>query len=206
MNSPQAPSHDNNNRNARLKLLLVIFLFLGPLLAAFLWYYGFGANLAPAGQSNHSPLISPPVPLQLFENPTYDGELVDNNFLKKKWTIVHIIGESCNEFCKKSLYNTRQSRLALGKGTHRVQRMIILSGAELAHEVAVNHTDATVASDNDTGIEVQLKVIMELHPVGEYDALLVDPLGNVMMSVPLEQDPRLLVKDLKKLLKLSRIG
>jgi hypothetical protein len=70
----------------------------------------------------------------------------------------------------------------------------------------VNHTDATVASDNDTGIEVQLKVIMESHPVGEYDALLVDPLGNVMMSVPLDQDPRLLVKDLKKLLKLSRIG
>jgi len=115
MNSPQATSHDNSRRNARLKLLLVIFLFLGPLLAAFLWYYGFGASLAPAGQSNHSPLISPPVPLQLFENPTYDGELVDNNFLNKKWTIVHIIGESCNEFCKKSLYNTRQSRLALGK-------------------------------------------------------------------------------------------
>ena len=38
------------------------------------------------------------------------------------------------------------------------------------------------------------------------DALLVDPLGNVMMAIPLQLDPGKLLKDLKKLLKLSRIG
>ena len=41
---------------------------------------------------------------------------------------------------------------------------------------------------------------------GTYDAVLIDPLGNLMMVVPLDLDPRLLLKDLKKLLKLSRIG
>jgi cytochrome oxidase Cu insertion factor (SCO1/SenC/PrrC family) len=196
----------NRLRASRLKLLLVFSLFLGPLLVAFLWYYGFGARLAPQGQSNHSPLITPAVPLQQFENPAYSGKPVNNTFLKKKWTIVHIVGDSCSESCRKALYNTRQARLAIGKDTNRVQRLIVLSGSVLASEVAANHPDATLVRASDEGIGTLLRSISILFQVGEYDALVVDPLGNLMMSIPLEQDPGLLVKDLKKLLKLSRIG
>ncbi len=196
----------NRLRASRLKLLLVFSLFLGPLLVAFLWYYGFGARLAPQGQSNHSPLITPAVPLPQFENPVYNGKPVNNTFLKKKWTIVHIVGDSCSESCRKALYNTRQARLAIGKDTNRVQRLIVLSGSVLASEVAANHPDATLVRASDEGIGTLLRSISILFQVGEYDALVVDPLGNLMMSIPLEQDPGLLVKDLKKLLKLSRIG
>jgi hypothetical protein len=34
----------------------------------------------------------------------------------------------------------------------------------------------------------------------------VDPLGNLMMRFPLDEDPKGMLEDIKKLLRLSRIG
>ena len=38
------------------------------------------------------------------------------------------------------------------------------------------------------------------------EILLIDPLGNLMMRFPLSDDPKGMLEDIKKLLKLSRIG
>ena len=40
----------------------------------------------------------------------------------------------------------------------------------------------------------------------EAEVLLVDPLGNLMMRFPLSDDPKGMLEDIKKLLRLSRIG
>jgi hypothetical protein len=200
-------SNTSTNLTAsRLKLLLVVLLFLGPLFAAFVWYYGFDASQAPQGQSNHAPLISPVVQIHEFDNQSSDGKSVDFPVFKKKWTIVHIVGSGCDDLCKQSLYNTRQTRIAVGKDLHRIQRLIIVDDKELAELVRLNHTDATVINPGQSGIEKQLEPIIEAADAGANDAVLIDPLGNAMMILPLDLDPRLLLKDLKKLLKLSHIG
>ena len=191
---------------SRLKLLLVVLLFLGPLFAAFIWYYGFDANLAPEGQSNHAPLITPVVQIQEFENQSTDGASVDFPFLKKKWTIVHIVGSGCDASCQRSLYNTRQTRIAVGKDLLRIQRLIVVDNVELDELVSLNHSDATVIHPGQSGLEKQLEPIIEAAAAKSNDAILIDPLGNAMMIIPLDLDPRLLLKDLKKLLKLSHIG
>jgi len=191
---------------SRLKLLLVVLLFLGPLFAAFVWYYGFDARLAPQGQSNHAPLITPVVQIEEFENQLLAGDTVKFPVLKRKWSIVHILGSSCDNFCKRSLYNTRQTRIAVGKDLHRIQRLIILDDPKLAGQVDLNHADAIVISPGQSGIERQLAPIIHAAGAGVYDAILIDPLGNAMMIIPLDLDPGLLLKDLKKLLKLSHIG
>ena len=200
-------SNTSTNLTAsRLKLLLVVLLFLGPLFAAFIWYYGFDASLAPEGQSNHAPLITPVVQIQGFDNQSLDGKSVDFSVLKKKWTIVHIVGSGCDDLCKQSLYITRQTRVAVGKDLHRIQRLIMVNDFELAKQVDLNHADATVFEPGQSGIEKQLEPIIEAAAAGVNDAILIDPLGNAMMIIPLDLDPRLLLKDLKKLLKLSHIG
>ena len=191
---------------SRLKLLLVVFLFLGPLFAAFVWYYGFDASLAPEGQSNHAPLISPVVQIQQFENQSSKNQSVDFSWLKKKWTIIHIVGSDCDDSCKQSLYNTRQTRIAVGKDINRIQRLIIIHEPDLVEQVGLNHTDATMIHPSQSGIGKQLESIVDAAEAGVNDAVLIDPLGNAMMIIPLELDPRLLLKDLKKLLKLSHIG
>jgi cytochrome oxidase Cu insertion factor (SCO1/SenC/PrrC family) len=192
---------------SRLKLLLVVLLFLGPLFAAFVWYYGFDASLAPEGQSNHAPLISPIVQIQEFGNQSSEAKSIDVTTLKKKWTIAHIVDSGCDDSCKQSLYNTRQTRIAVGKDVHRIQRLLIIDGTEeLFEQVGLNHTDAIMVHPDQSGIEKQLERIIEAAGAGANDAVLIDPLGNAMMIIPLDLDPRLLLKDMKKLLKLSHIG
>ena len=194
---------------ARLKLILILAAFLGPLLAAFLWYYGLGAASAPREMSNHAPLLQPPIPLTPFTNPRADGSA---NFaltdLKGKWSILHPLTHHCTATCQQSLYHTRQTRLALGRRANRIRRILISPNRDLLNSLAAEHPDAVrlLHTGDGTGLAGQLIPLRERGRIGEDDAVLVDPLGNVMMVVPEELDPRLLLKDLKKLLKLSRIG
>lgn len=186
----------------RLKLALVFGVFLGPLLAAFVWYYGGAA--APRAATNHAPLIAPPVQLRAFANPAAGDARFDLDALGRKWHIVHILPESCAADCRRALYHTRQARLALGRDAARVRRLFVgRSRAQLA-ALAAAHPDAAGLLAADNGIEKQLAPIHR--DFGRAAALLIDPLGNAMLAIPADLDPRLLLKDLKKLLRLSRIG
>ena len=183
-------------------------LFLGPLLGAFVWYYGFGANLAPRGQSNHAPLIQPAVPLQAFDNALLEGN-VNLQSLERFWTVVHLLNRQCDAGCEKALYNTRQTRIAVGKDGNRIQRFIISANAALLKQLENEHSDAKLVmekGEQGEGLEQQIRQVIRENKLKVDDAVLIDPLGNVMMAIPVELDPRLLLKDLKKLLKISRIG
>ena len=190
----------------RLKLILVLTLFLGPLLAAFLWYYSFGAALTPKGKTNYANLISPVVTLSDFNDHLTDSSAFKLDGLKRKWTIVHIVREACDEQCELSLYNTRQTRIAVGKDANRLQRVLILSTSVPAEPIMEQHADLKVIHMEDSGLGAELAAISADIKSGSNDALMIDPLGNVMMEIPVDLNPSLLLKDLKKLLKLSRVG
>ena len=191
---------------SRLKLVLIISVFLGPLLVAFIWYYGFDASRAPAGQSNHALLIQPAVPLEAFENMRYGQHPVNPESLKKFWTVVHLVESPCGDVCRKSLYNTRQTRIAAGKDGNRVQRYLILQDQDLPDWLQAEHADASFLIDAERGLGSQIRAVFRDNGLGADDAVLIDPLGNAMMAIPAQLEPRLFLKDLKKLLKISRIG
>ncbi|MCY4049928.1 MAG: hypothetical protein OXE41_01130 [Gammaproteobacteria bacterium] len=206
MDKVKKESLNSANRGlSRTKAAILIMLFLGPLLGAFLWYYGLNAKLVP-DQINNSPLVHPPISLQEFANPKHGGASFTLADLKRKWTIVHIVDEDCNMNCEMFLYNTRQVRLAVGRDVHRITRLIVIEDLETVEWFRSEHPDAILIMDAESGIEDQLDSIYQtLDPSIKY-ALLIDPLGNVMMAIPNDLPPKLLLKDLKKLLKLSRIG
>ena len=198
----------------RLKLALIFAAFLGPLLAAFAWYYG-GDAPATRATTNHAPLLAPPLALRGFANPAADGgdggdgaQFAQFNLdaLKRRWTVVHLLPESCAAECRAALYNTRQARLALGRDAPRVRRVFIAAGRAQLASLAAAHPDATRLLRAANGLENQLIPLRRRRNLNPADALLIDPLGNVMLVIPATLDPRLLLKDLKKLLKLSRVG
>ncbi|MGI9316925.1 MAG: hypothetical protein ACR2QW_06310 [bacterium] len=193
-------------RNSRKKLLIVFGLFFGPLILALIWYYGFGAIFLQRAATNHAPLVQPVVTLKPFTNLALDQSQIDLEKLKGKWTVLHRLGQTCDESCTTSLYNTRQTRLALGKDSNRVQRFLLGSNVNLLETSGVDHVDLGLLLRVAGGLDTQLKPVVESMSMGPDDALLVDPLGNVMMVIPADLNPSYLLKDLKKLLKLSKIG
>ncbi|MGI9311088.1 MAG: hypothetical protein ACR2P7_06105 [bacterium] len=196
----------------RVQLAVVFAVFLVPLLAAFVLYYGLDGAFAPRARSNHAALIAPPIALQQFVNPrarddndTGNDDTFDAEQIKRKWSVLHAVSDSCGDACARALYNTRQTRLALGKDGNRVQRIVLGQRAAL-ERIGAEHPDAIQLLRSERGIERQLDPLRRAHGLGDDDALLIDPLGNIMMTIPATLDPALLLKDLKRLLKLSRIG
>ncbi|MDD9823117.1 MAG: hypothetical protein OXU98_09600, partial [Gammaproteobacteria bacterium] len=178
----------------RLKLALIFAAFLGPLLAAFAWYYGGGDAAATRATTNHAPLLAPPLALRGFANPAVDGgdgaQFAQFNLdaLKRRWTVVHLLPESCAAECRAALYNTRQARLALGRDAPRVRRVFIAAGRAQLASLAAAHPDATRLLRAAGGLENQLIPLRRRRHLNPADALLIDPLGNVMLVIPATLD------------------
>lgn len=203
-------------RHHRVKLAIVFAMFLAPLVGAFVWYYGLGAAKVAEGRANHGRLLAPAVALRAFTNFGAESAApIGLEGLQGKWSVVHILRGDCDEGCLRVLYHSRQVRIALGRNANRVRRVFIGGNRGQLMGLAGEHSDALRWLVGEDGVEKQLWEILWMEgEEGEegrqdgvgVDTLLVDPLGNVMMIIPSGLEPRLLLKDLKHLLRVSRIG
>ncbi|HEX7025816.1 MAG TPA: SCO family protein, partial [Gammaproteobacteria bacterium] len=126
--------------------------------------------------------------------------------LRGKWTLVFVPPDDCDETCKRNIYHMRQVWAGLGREAHRVQRLLILRAPaqwDVLRGFLENYPNMPVAFDADGALINQIAHSEASLGVKIY---LVDPLGNLMMAFPQTLDPRDMLKDLKKLLKISTIG
>ena len=120
-----------------------------------------------------------------------------------KWVLVTIDSATCDAYCEKKLYYMRQVRLAQGKEMGRVERAFLIADkAPLTPEKLAPY-------DGTWLLRAGGKDVLENFPAAGPRAAhiyLVDPLGNVILRYPRDPDPRRMIKDLQRLLKVSRIG
>ena len=185
------------NRGRRI-LILMALVFLGPLAAAFALYYG--DIWKPTGMAVNGLLIEPPRPLPTESLVTG----ADVPRFQDLWTLLIVAPGECKEVCRKALVESRQVRRALGKERDRVQRVWLVSeGIADPRFVAEEHPYLAIVPASEPRLTAVLEIIGEVAP-GE--VLVVDPLGNLMMRFPPGTSMRAMDTDLKKLLKISRIG
>ena len=182
----------------RMQFLLIAVVFFGPLLIAAWLYYG-GEFLQPEGRVNHGALLEPIVNVADAEP---DVELPDAAY--GKWLLIFNETGACGEDCRDSLYTMRQSRLMLGREMDRLER-IFLHGDAPPDTLFLAEEHKGLLALEDRGLSALLtnKKPAELDEGGYY---LVDPLGNLVLYFPPDIDPGDMVDDIKRLLRLSRIG
>ena len=193
----------------RRQLVALAALFFVPLAVAFWLYYG-PSDWRPGAGSNKGDLIDPARPLPGIALPKADGTTTDAGWLRGKWTILYVGDGLCDDRCRKALYLTRQSRMALNKDMNRVQRVFLVTGrccdgAFFAQE----HPDLAVALVETAESAALLARFPVYNGVPVADAgriYLVDPLGNLLMSYSAAAPDKALLQDVKKLLRLSHIG
>jgi len=195
--------------SGRWTLPALFLLFAAP--AALSWWLLSVAEFDPgdAGAS-HGELIVPPRPL---EDMVLKG-LVDpeaTGHLHGKWTLVSLQQGVCNRPCLEQLYKMRQIRLATGKYARRVQRLLVVDGpfsvpggkrrieafqGQLIYERVEDRGALMKVFETKAGGD----------PMEENSLYLIDPLGNLMMRYAPGTEPTGIIKDLKRLLRYSRIG
>ena len=192
-------------RRNRKQFWLLVAIFFGPMLVA-MWPY-FGTDIRPPDQTNHGVLNSParPLPDNLALQPV-DGEPLGRGAFEDHWTLVQVLPAVCDEACKQGLYLTRQVWLSLDRRRVRVQRLALIDPAAapaLAEEAARVDPNLQVLSP---GPDDALAQFLEARPADARQVYLIDPIGNWVMSYPPGWAPAGMLKDMKKLLKISRIG
>jgi hypothetical protein len=190
---PEAPK-------SRRTLLLLAALFFVPLAAAFILYYGVGWR--PAGGTNHGELLQPlrqmpPAAESLLSGPTPQA---------KNWALIYVGDGKCDEDCRQALVLARQTRLSLNKDMTRVNRALLVTGncCDLAY-IDKEHPGLKVRDVSEAEAYDQLMAVLPQEDLRHW-LFVIDPLGNIVMRFDVRKEPSLLLKDLKKLLKLSHIG
>lgn len=200
------------SRLSRYKLIGLILLFSAPVLLAYGLYFWAPPKWQPQGRTHHGQLINPARPLPVLALHSVDGQRYESP-AEKRWTLLMIGSSRCNEACATALYNSRQVRTALGKNTSRTRRLYVATDRvgleDLQALIKREHPDLALAVAE--GAEVyqvdRFFTADGRHPLGTpNDIYLLDPHDNWLMYYTAEQPPQGLLKDLKKLLRLSNIG
>jgi len=184
----------------RLKLLLVLLVCASPVIASYFTYY----VIRPEGRVNYADLVDPQRPVSELPVSLPDGSQEALSSLRGRWVLVVLGSPACDASCTTSLYNVRQVRLTTGRERERVERLWLL----------------TEPGDPDPALLAQHEGLIVRRIAPEHAAqfepapggraadhtYIIDPLGNLMMRYPAQPDPSRMKKDLRKLLRASRIG
>lgn len=200
---------DSGKQN-NLTLILIFVLFCGPLAGAW-WLHSQNTIIEARGKTNHGQLILPPRPISNLA--LIDPLSMDSNKkqLHGKWSLFVIAEGACDDVCVANLYRMRQLRLAMGKHTGRVQRVVLFIQPEQNNfDKVFENYPGQMRVDIEN---LDLQSLLSQFSLPEFDApaisgrlYIIDPLGNLMMSYAFDANPSGIIKDLNKLLRASKVG
>lgn len=140
----------------------------------------------------------------------------DKDESESKWVLLVTGEQDCNKACQQALYTVRQVNIALGKEAKRVTRVLVsdqksnaLPGdiAEQHPRLAIATTEKSALQQFATGGASNREGINNSEMNADsWNIWVVDPLGNVILRYEANRHGKDILKDMKRLLKLSNIG
>ncbi|HAS15562.1 MULTISPECIES: hypothetical protein [Idiomarina] len=177
------------NRSRRA-IIIVFVAFIVPLLAAWLIL---SQNWYEAG-TNKGTLLQPPITLDKQTDQLPEG-----------WQLGYVAPKNCGTTCENTLYVMNQVDVAIGKDTERLTPVVLHQSENAQSEF--NHSAPHITQ------LVTPQLIEQLSELPENTVFIIDPMHNVMLYYPTHSDKEQMITegknvlaDLRKLLKLSRIG
>ncbi|RDV24842.1 hypothetical protein DXV75_12245 [Alteromonas aestuariivivens] len=185
----------NTNPKSRLTMLMVFGVFILPVALAKLaldyeWF--------ERASTNKGELIQPQLDV---------SEVLRD--LPPKWRILYTLPEQCGPSCENALYSIHQVWLALGREADRAQPLVIVTPSSDVAALA----KLTELGGVETVTVISGVVDRVFEPETVDGIYLVDTLNQAMLHYPVQPSPqdslmasRDILADVRKLLKLSRIG
>ena len=121
--------------------------------------------------------------------------------------MLYIADMNCDSSCQETIYYMRQINAALGKNASRFKHMIIHLNTmspefkQLTENEYPSALHSYASSNQLSGAFSTLD-----GELASNNIYIMDPLGNIMMRFNQGTSPKMILKDLNRLLKISRIG
>jgi hypothetical protein len=178
--------------------LVILALCAMPFVAA---WFGYMVG-PPPPRANYGDLIEAhPLADPVLQG--LDGKPFRLSQLHGKWVLLQLDSSACAAECRKKLVYMQQLRLSQGKDAERIERVWLLTDAgtpdaALLREYEGIHVARARASEVSAEFPAARSATDHIY--------IADPLGNLMLRFPADPEPRGMMKDMGRLLRLSRIG
>ncbi len=189
-----------NQRRQRLILVGVFALFFIPVLSAWILRH----NPLLVGTVNKGILLETPRAVSAAGLRVQHTPFPDTPLLRETWSLITLAGRICDDACSQNLYATRQARAGVNQNYDRVHRLLVVTqplDASALSELRAQHPDLTVIVATQ-GWRQALTAALAHQP----DTFVVDPRGFLFMTYPVPTQAADILKDLKRLLKISAVG
>lgn len=199
-----------NNENSRfwyrIKLLGLISVFLAPFVAG--WVALYVLEIRPPS-INYGTLIQPVKKVKLAGMQDLRGNRYEDGF-GERWVFIVFVRDECLAACQSNLFYLRQIKALLGRNAGRLQNVLISTSA-ISRNVKTflqSYPDLVVIENfSGDALLTQFALDGESDSVGLTPKLyLIDPDQNYMMYYPADPDEHRMLEDIRKLMKLSKIG
>lgn len=197
--------------SSRQGLVLLGLLFMTPAFVSWVMHNSSEEGWRPGGTTNRGVLVHPARTLTLPADMQV-ADVTANDYLQGKWTMLYIGDADCDDVCSNNLYKMRQVRIAQNEHMKRVQTLYMVLGDELPaalrEQLEKEHTrlDIAIVPENLSG-QIAADFLVDGVSMDTAERVYyIDPLGNLMMYYPVDANAGGMLKDLKKLLKYSKIG
>lgn len=197
------------NKQLRRNRILIVGIFAMSIIPVIIAWTIFLHPSWLSDKTNLGKLITPPVPTERNDLLGIDSfSRANMKELPGHWIMINLIPkQECTVNCKEAIYKTKQMRLMLNKGLIRTRRVVILL-ADFDVEVVKSLWEKDERLLRARPSQHLLNKLLEIRKGAVPDGMLLimDPLGNLMMQYDPDFDPYDVIKDLKKLFKVSQIG
>ncbi|MFK8028014.1 MAG: SCO family protein [Gammaproteobacteria bacterium] len=188
--------------NPKLSGYFLIALFVVPLLIAIVMY-SLRDHLPTTKSVSHGELIHPAQPIKTLTIQLPTNETIDLKSFAGKWTYLVYSPNGCDLQCEASLFKLRQTKKATGRESNRIQSALLTN----ANQVNSNILDRNQRTPVGQLLKFELEDEPDKQKQLEHGIIyLIDPIGNLMMKYDTSTTSRGMLKDIKKLLKISNIG
>ena len=171
-----------NSGRRQLTIILVMALF--SLGGSYLLFFSAKSG-SSWGTTNNGAFVQPAVTVQQLDWRSIENVPLGTSGQWWLWTV----SDQCRDSCRQALQKLRAAHILLNREAKRVRRGVTTGSAFVTPEDQPDLVRIGASGGRmDEGIYI------------------VDPNGNLVFFYPLDINPKLLLADLKRLLKVSQIG
>jgi len=177
--------------NFKKEFWVLLLIFILPVGLGTLFFY-LNPSYFSQNTVNYGELIRPVIMTEKS-----DIEVIGDDSLEGVWTLAYVT-DSCDSLCDQAVEDVKTIRTLINMDMRRIQRMLITKDGSMPQKDDESLIHASINNE---------ELSSELGVYPKNSIFLIDPIGNFMLYYnPTDLNIKFVIKDLKRLLKYSRIG
>ena len=185
--------------------LLTLLFFGPPILVALAVFGPWELGWLPQVEGPYGQRYDPPTELPETSLQTPTGSPTNADWARGRWSLIYAQLSVCDGPCLARLELLRQVRFGLAEDAELVQRVYLHGGNIGALLIEGGLTAELVIGRVDGPAGAELRRALGEEGLFGGQIYIADPRGNLVMSYPPDADPQGILRDLERLLAVSRV-